>query len=235
MRKLFSKIIGLFAGLVLITGCQTMGLNFPKNAKGPVPAVVLVGGTGGSAGRYEFHGPALQEAGFAVYLTDYWPINDRSLSAHRYVKHAFQTLQEIQKNPAIDPKRIAIVGFSRGGKLSLLTAEEQNRDEYMVNGTGFAAHVAFYPSCGGSELAGSETGAPVFVLTGEEDLLYGGMEKLFCPMFIETLNKGRSKFAELKMYPGAGHGFDSDFGWDGSAAVDSRRRVVEFLKRVLKP
>lgn len=234
MRFPFSTFIGMFAGIALVSGCQTTGLNLPKNAKGPVPAVILVGGTGGPAGRYDFHGPALQEAGFAIYRTDYWPINNKSLDPHRYVGHAFRTLKELQKNPAIHSNRIAIMGFSRGGKLSLLTAGKPYKDRYMGNGTGFAAHVAFYPNCSGSELPGIETGAPIFVLTGEADPLYGGMEKIFCPMFIEMMNKDRSKIAELKMYPGVGHAFDAGFGWDGDAAVDSRRRVVEFLKRVLK-
>lgn len=218
----------------LTAGCQTTGLVMPKGASAPAPAVLLIYGTGGSGGRYEYYGPALQEEGFAVYYAEYWTPNEKSpfRGSDAWIGDAFNTLKELRKNPAIDGNRIAIMGFSRGGRIALHAAEDDNKAEHIGAAAGFAAHVAFYPACGGAGLV-TPTGAPILILAGDEDELSD--EKTWCPILVKSLRG--STVAELKIYKGAGHAFDADFSnytWYGTAADDARKRAVAFLKRYLK-
>lgn len=222
----------VFLCIALLTGCKTTnlgGFTMPSAADKPVPAVILVGGMGASAGRYEFHGPALLEAGFAVYEADWWQ-KGGGYDVFQSMKFLFRTLLELQNNPAIDRNRIAVMGFSRGGGIALRAANIWWTNRYDVT-IGFAAHVPFYPVCNRpktrSALRTNATGAPILILAAEDDSNGDGET---CPHFVDTINAVNPGLAELKLYPGVGHGFDADFGWHSAAALDSRRRAVAFLK-----
>ena len=90
---------------------------------------------------------------------------------------AFAALKELRKLPAIDPARIAIMGFSMGGGVTLRTAMESHRKQWMGDEKGFAAQAAFYPVCKPFEKkleeSGSKlTGTPMIIFYGTEDV-YG--------------------------------------------------------------
>jgi dienelactone hydrolase len=214
---------------------------------------VVVHGTTGIDSRETFYRAAILNSGVAVFEVDfktgvYTSALDRP-SPETFVPMGFAALKELRKNSAIDPGRIAIMGFSLGGHLTVNTAFEANRKMWMGDEKGFAAHIAFYP-VSKSFLTRRDltvTGAPMIIFYGTEDA-YG--EGANVPAFKRELLE-RSKFELTTVeYLGAHHGFNRNepamsyrdpaaigergyMAWDASAANDSLGRVVDFLRQTL--
>ena len=265
-----SRPILVLAACILAVACQTVEggktltfdsllkkpktrdgiLVLPQGRTGPFPAVILVHGTAGPDDRYSFHRPALLKAGIATFQVDFKSgvftgPKDRPVNS-MFDPFAFAALRELRNHPAIDPDRIAIMGFSLGGHLSLRLANDIPGRGWLDQGeSGFAAHVAFYPSCRWVRGHFKPTGAPILILTGELDSYGDGKA---CGPLVDKLNKTTPGIAALKIYPGVHHGFDRGGSWygydpaainqrgvaryDAAAAEDSRRRAVDFLSKV---
>ncbi len=94
-------------------------------------AVVLVHGTTGIDMRGAFYRQPILNAGIAIFEVDfktgiYTSASDRPRN-ETFLPLAFAALKELRKLPAIDPKRIGIMGFSMGGGVTIRTAVEANR------------------------------------------------------------------------------------------------------------
>jgi dienelactone hydrolase len=57
-------------------------------------------------------------------------------------------LDPLAKHPRIDPARIPLMGFSRGGVATLYASVKRFQRMHDTAGQEFAAYIAFYPSCG---------------------------------------------------------------------------------------
>ena len=53
----------------------------------------------------------------------------------------------LAKHPRVDPERIALMGFSRGGQGVLYASVERFHKLWNESGVQPAAYVAFYPDC----------------------------------------------------------------------------------------
>lgn len=226
-------------------------LTLPKKNKEPVPVVVLVHGSAGVDSRYAFHRPALLDAGIGTFEVDfktdvYTSLSDRPPIA-TFQPWAFGALKALRSHPRVDAKRIAIMGFSLGGHLSVSVASRSVVKRWLRDQPGFTAHVGFYPVC--RELkkhfdVTGPTGAPILIICGEKDS-WGDGET--CKGFCDWLNEAQPGVVSLTVYPDAHHGFDREgswkgyapyarnktaiLQWDAKAAHDSRKRVVAFLRQ----
>jgi dienelactone hydrolase len=241
-----------FAGLETPHRQFSGTLTLPANHKGPVPLVVLVHGTAGVDSRYAFHKPALLEAGIGTFEVDFKKdvftgASDRP-PISTFQPWVFGALKALRAHPLIDPDRIAIMGFSLGGHLSVSVASKNVVERWLGPGqSGFAAHVGFYPVCKWLEKyfdASGVAGAPILILAGELDS-WGDGEA--CPQFVGWLNEAYSGVVALTIYPNVHHGFDRKgswqgyapyarnrigiLQWDAGAAHDSRERAVTFLRQ----
>jgi len=225
----------------------------PESSSGPCPAVVIVHGTTGIDARGAFYRESILKAGIAILEVDfrtgiYTSALDRP-HPEAFLPLAFAALKELRKLPAIDPARIAIMGFSLGGGITLRTALESNREEWMGAEKGFAAHAAFYPVCKPfiprlEKSRGGLTGAPMIVFYGTEDS-YG--EGSAVPELKRLLAKKYKFDLQTVEYAGATHGFNRNappvsyadpaakdgrgyMAWNPEAANDSLTRVVAFLR-----
>lgn len=231
-------------------------LYLPENAPGPVPSIVLVHGTMGIDQRGAFYREPILSAGIAIFEVDFKTgIYNSAMDRPRvetFVPLAFAALKELRKLPAIDPNRIAIMGFSMGGHISLETAMESNLLRWMGNDKGFIALAAFYPVCKPfmRELVESPsklTGAPMIIFYGTEDA-YG--EGTAVPE-LKRLLAWKFNFNLITVeYQGATHGFNRNapavsypdpaaiggkgyMAWNPEAASDSVTKVVAFLRENL--
>ena len=222
---------------------SALHLYLPERPTGRVAAVVLVHGTAGPDSRYDWYRSALLDAGFAVAEVDFktgvfTDSSDRPPTDH-FLPHAFGVLKALQSNARIDPKRIAIMGFSLGAMISYKTAKDFEYKNYLRAGEPpFAAHIALYPVCG-SLYANKMTERPVMILVGELDTYGAGRS---CPYLVKNLNQQNPGLAQIKIYNGVHHGFDRPdppywtngetiLEWDGDAAEDSRQRIIAFLRK----
>ncbi len=230
-------------------------LYLPENTSGPCPAIVLVHGTSGinQVGKL-YHEPVLG-AGIAIFEVDFktgiftGPM-DRP-HPDSFLPMAFAALKELRKNPAIDPNRIGIMGFSLGGGITMRTAVEENRQQWMGSEKGFVCHAAFYPVSKPlikiMEHSSGLTGVPIIVFYGTEDS-YG--EGKAVPELKNMLKKKFNFDLTTVEYAGATHDFNrsgptfsyadpaaiggrATITWDPEAANDSVTKVVAFLRENL--
>jgi len=129
----------------------------------------------------------------------------------------------LRANDSVDPDRIGITGFCMGGRISFLAA---------CKNIGIKASVPFY-------------GGGIGGLLGEADklscptLLFFGDKDAFIPNEeierIESTLKKLAKPAEVKVYPGAEHGFfcNERSSYNPEAAKDAWKRLVAFFAQHL--
>ena len=60
---------------------------------------------------------------------------------------AYAGLAFLAERPEIDPKRVALVGFSYGGMSTMYALNAAVADKLLPSGLRFAGHVAFYGPC----------------------------------------------------------------------------------------
>jgi len=251
-------------------------LSVPR-AQGPHPAVVMLHGCGG-LGRDGGVSPRhlgwaghLMRAGYAVLLLDSagprgfgatcGPGPERKVMWRDRPKDAYATLAFLQSRVGIDPARIALMGWSQGGGVVLLSINSRSIGRPVtISGPDFAAAVALYPGACSERLqtrpftdvpsGGWETAIPLLVLHGDaDDWTPAGP----CRDFIAAA-RARGQPVDMKIYPGALHGFDAPnlaprrlehitlrgggsptIGTDKAARADALRAVPDFFARYLSP
>lgn len=231
-------------------------LYLPDGAKGPVPVMVVIHGTGGIDSRGALYREPMLNAGIGMFEVDFKtgiyngtmdrPPNDVM------VPLAFAALKELRKLPSVDPERIGIMGFSMGGGITIRTAVEAYRKQWMGDDKGFAVHVGFYPVCRYfiPELERTKsqlTGAPMIIFYGTEDS-YG--EGQAVPQLKRLLASKYNFDLTTVEYAGATHAFNRNgpalsyadpaaiggkgyMKWDPDATNDSVPKVVAFLEKAL--
>lgn len=211
-------------------------LALPENAQGRVPAMIIAHASGGTDARDERWARFLTGNGIAAFRIDYF--GPRGITAHsrfQPVPHhdAADALRLLSTHPRIDPKRIGIIGFSRGANIAV----------HAANTEGFAAHVGLYPSCMAVSVNRGGSKAPVLILVGGLDDL---VPVSSCDFMVRQARQDKRQ-VELKVYEKAHHGWDGDFSGvfhhrainksyrlqpDRQVTEQSRADVLEFLKTV---
>jgi dienelactone hydrolase len=170
-------------------------------------------------------------------------------------RDAYAALGYLQAQPAVAADRIALMGWSQGGGVALLTINDKSIGRPPALSHDFKAAVSFYPgACSDTlqskpwtevEPQGWTTRLPLLVLFGEADV-WTPLKP--CEAFLSAA-KARGNPVELKTYAGAVHGFDAPglprtelpayrsgngpipvIGTDKEARADAFPRVLEFLK-----
>jgi dienelactone hydrolase len=180
-----------------------------------LPAVVIVHGPGGASKGREFAWAArLNSWGVAAFVldsfaprgilqtaTDQMALNTMAMSAD-----ALNALKLLATHPRIDPRRIAVMGFAKGGNVALNTALEPVRRAVIGSELRFAAHIAFYPACNIRLVSSMVDGSPILHLHGDEDDWSAYKP---CVAWSDWF-RGKGSSVEDKIYLGAGQGFDGD-------------------------
>jgi len=204
-------------------------LFMPPNASAdaPVPAVVLLHGAGGVRWSRELtYGPQFAEQGVAAVVVDsFAPRRDLAsgfldrlfnITEVMMATDAYRVLDYLNSRPDIDGARVAVIGFSYGGMVSILSAYEQVRAALAEGEQRFAAHIAFYGPCIIRAEDPTTTGAPVLMLNGGRDNI---LDPEACEALAADLSDSGSE-VELVVYPEAMH------LWDGSRSTPWRPRFT---------
>lgn len=188
-------------------------LHLPPGARAPVPAVIIAHGSGGvSESREGAWAARVVSWGYAALVVDSFAprgiretATDQSqLSTFANVADGFAALAWLAKDPRIDARRIAVMGFSKGAVVALHAATEPLRAAAGVGDSRFAAHVALYPGCDVRYWSARQSTSPILMLlAGDDD--YTPPEP--CRAHAEDLRRAGAKVT-LESYQGARHGFD---------------------------
>ena len=179
-----------------------------------IPAMIIVHGSGGVREAREFaYVREFNALGVAGIVIDSFTargikstVRDQSpVSSYDMVVDAVSTLKAVAMRPEIDPARIGIIGFSKGGTVTIKAALRH----YMAPLTGddakFALLIAMYPWCGDLPLDFHTAGnVQLHMLLGERDT-YAGTES--CKEFGKRYADAGGNVA-LKVYAGAQHDWD---------------------------
>lgn len=187
-------------------------LTFPEGVEGKVPAMVFVHGSSGWLPQHERYLQEFNKMGVATFRTDSFTPRGIDTVVGEQVRvteqmmmaDAFNALRLLSTQPRIDPKRVGIMGASKGGAVALYTAWEPIRKAAVEDDLQFALHIPLYPPCALFETV-NMTGAPVRILIGESDEWTPAKP---CVELTEEL-KAAGYDAETIVYPDAYHGFDS--------------------------
>lgn len=197
--------------------------NLPADSR--LPAVVLVHGSGGIyPEQLTFWAKLLNEQGIAAFVIDvFGPRGVKSTGEDQSqvpfaadTADAFAALGVLATHPRIDPRRIAVMGFSRGGITAVRSGMLRVVNGSAPSGLRFAAHLAIYSGgCAGvlsvTAKAGVFSPAPMLFVHGDADD-YTYMSD--CRGYAQRIAAAGTP-TEFVVIPGARHKFD----------VDDQRRV----------
>jgi len=134
-------------------------LRLPASAAPKMPAVVMLHGDAGAIANQVIWIEDLNAIGIAVFTLDSFSGRDAvspddrvtsmpdSVGGGARVVDAERALALLAKHPRIDPARIAVMGFSSGGRAARVAAQTRFASAYGTPGLRFAAYIAFYPPC----------------------------------------------------------------------------------------
>jgi dienelactone hydrolase len=189
-------------------------LRIPRFGEDRFPAVVLVHGSGGIASNVTDWAIELNKLGLVVFVLDSFTgrditntMADQSQdSIYAMLNDAYRVLEILSKHPRVDPKRIAIMGFSKGAFASLYSSMQRFNDSFAPQGVRFAAHIALYGGCETTYIDDTKlTGAPVRLFHGLADNYVPAAP---CKDYVQRL-KAAGADVELFEYAGAHHAFDT--------------------------
>ncbi len=190
-------------------------LHLPESGERPLPCMVLLTSSAGvQRHREHYYAQALNEAGTAALIVDSFTgrgvrrtVADQTLvSGAQMEGDAFAALAHLRSDSRIDPKRIGVMGVSKGGGATLNTAIAVR--QHWRNGFPhlFDLHVAICPGATAQHRDASTHDRPIFyMLAGRDDYTPAPLAIEYAERMRATGN-GRIK---VKVYSGAHHGWES--------------------------
>ena len=211
--------------LILQSGGKPIRLDayLPETPDGPLPAVIALHGAGGSVSGMERYASVLAEQRFAVYLLHYFDRTGTESADKQtilrnfplWMKTLWDAISFVETQPPVDRERIALLGFSLGAYLSLANSAIDHRVKAVVE---------FFGGMPKEMNLFMRRLCPVLILHGEADPTVPVEEAYQLQKLLEK--KGIPY--EIKIYPGAGHGFEDETIWH-----DAGLRSLQFLQKHL--
>lgn len=212
----FSVLLNGFEDAEEMTGLGHLYL--PENAEGPVPAMVILHGSGGiKPGREHEYGRLFADNGIAGFVVDYYSPRGATEETPYFMKtmiasetdvlvDAYSALNFLAGHPAIDADRIGVTGYSYGGMATRYALDSRVAGILSPQGNRFAAHADFYGPC--HQLTGYDgtTGAPYLAVFGDQD---NSVDPATCEIVHAAIEAAGSP-TEVHIIEGAGHAWEND-------------------------
>ena len=195
-------------------------LKFPKKKwTGRRPAVVILHGGGGGGTNEEDWAKGFRKIGIATFVLDSNSARGcrkqekkviicKNAYLHQGLGHipdAYRALNLLSTHPLIDPNRIALMGFSTGGKAALYASVKRFQKIWGTPGLEFSAYVPFYPGCKtifeNDEIISN---LPIRIFFGDSDDF---VSHVLCEEYVNRLRKTGADVT-ITVYPNATHAFD---------------------------
>lgn len=213
----YGTVVEMHADKPGAMGKAAFFLSLPDGA-GPFPAVMISHTVGGWSDLVE--GAAVKmllAQGYAVAALDHFgprgikpPLKPGVFSTPAATSDALLGLKLLATHPRIDPKRIALVGYSMGGTAAQLAAYEFLAERHAgAGGPRFAAHVSQYGTLVAVAMNGPKTmtGAPVLLLAGGKDETSPAAKLQQIIALVQAVQPAAP--IELVTYPGAHHAWNN--------------------------
>ena len=178
------------------------------------PAVILIHGSGGVTANVDRWARELCAIGVAAFIVDCFTgrgvvetVSDQTrLGSLTMIVDAYRALDHLAQHRNIDPQRIALMGFSKGGFATIYASLIRFQRMYGPKHATLAAFVPFYPACATKYLEDEITvDAPIRIFHGAADD-YVPIEP--CRKYVARL-RAAGRDVDLTEFPGAHHVFDN--------------------------
>lgn len=190
-------------------------LRIPRPGTDRLPAVILVHGSGGISGSIDSWSQQLNSLGVATFIPDSFTArgivstvaDQDQLGRLATTIDAYRALELLAKHPRIDPARIAVMGFSRGGQAALYSSLKRlYRMHGPAGGVEFAAYITLYANCGTTYVDDTDVAdKPIRMFHGVAD---DYVPVAPCRTYVERL-RAKGKEVSLTEYADSHHVFDS--------------------------
>jgi len=180
----------------------------------PFPAVILQHGSSGYAANIEVWSRNLNALGISTFALDGFTgrglvevnSNQALLGRLNFILDIYRALAVVASHPLIDPKRIALMGFSRGGQAALYASLKRFNRMWNTSGAEFAAYIPFYPDCMTTFISDTDVAdRPIRIFGGTLDD-YNPISN--CLDYVDRLRAAGADVT-LTEYPDAFHAFDN--------------------------
>lgn len=189
-------------------------LRIPVPSTGRLAAVLLLHGSGGIGVNLQDWEQEFNAMGVATFVLDAFTgrglvqtsTDQASLGRLAMTYDAYRALEVVEAHARIDPQRILVMGFSRGGQAALYASLKRfQRMHGPASGRDFAAYIPLYPSCGTAYVGDEEVSPkPIRIHHGAAD---NYVPVAPCRGYVARL-KAKGADVVLTEYPGAHHVFD---------------------------
>ena len=191
-------------------------LRFPQGASSRLPAMILQHGSGGPNGGHELWAKTFNEMGIASFLVDSFSgrgltstsTNQALLGRLNMVLDGYRAFDVLANHPRIDPARIAVMGFSRGGQSTLYASLKRFQQMWNPRAA-FAAYIPLYAPCNTTFIGDTDLSpGPIRQFHGAAD---DYVVVAPCRDYFERL-RAAGRDVVLTEYPDAHHSYDNPLG-----------------------
>jgi dienelactone hydrolase len=181
---------------------------------GRLPVVVLMHGSSGVGASIEPWVHQFNAMGISTFVIDGFSgrgltavgPNQALLGRLNLILDIYRALDILAKHPRVDPERIVLMGFSRGGQATLYASLDRFNKLWNKSGVQFAGYIPFYPDCSTRYLTDTEVGArPIRIFHGTPDD-YNPVAS--CKAYVSRL-QAAGRDVVLTEYPDSQHSFDA--------------------------
>jgi dienelactone hydrolase len=181
---------------------------------GRLPVVVLMHGSSGVGATMEAWVHQFNGMGISTFVIDGFSgrgltavgPNQALLGRLNFILDIYRSLDILAKHPRVDPERIVLMGFSRGGQAALYASLDRFNKLWNKSGVEFAGYIPFYPDCSTRYLTDTDVASrPIRIFHGTPDD-YNPVAS--CKAYVGRLQEARRDVV-LTEYPDSAHGFDA--------------------------
>src|SRR5215831_6332494 len=214
----------------------TTGLLRIAAGAGRLPVVVLQHGSGGMGGNIEMWARELNAMGVSTFALDGFTgralttvnTDQAALGRLNFILDIYRALDVLAKHPRVDPQRIVLMGFSRGGQAALYASLKRFHRMWNKSGVEFAAYIPFYPDCATTFISDTDVAdRPIRIFGGTLDD-YNPIA--LCKPYAERL-KAAGHDIEVTEYATAPHAFENPLGSVPAAVVANGQTVRHCIIR----
>ena len=212
----FSVLLKNYKALPDTTGLGHLYL--PENIDKPVPAMIVLHGSGGiKSGREHEYAKLFTKSGIAGFVVDYYTPRGVTEATPYLMKtmiateidvlvDAYSALNFLASHPSINANRIGVIGFSYGGMATRFALDERVAKILAPNGNRFVAHADFYGPC--HQVLGQKetTEAAYLAVFGDQD---NSVHPETCARVHSQIRMSGSP-TRIEIIKGAGHAWENN-------------------------
>ena len=213
----FSRVLKGYDQLKTHTGKATLIMPDSASPDSPVPAMVILHGSGGiQEGREMEYAALFAQNGIASFIVDYYePRGVQPDTVYQMktmiatevdvMSDAYSALKILGTHPAIDASKIGLTGYSYGGMATRYVMDERLKKIMAPDVPPFALHMDIYGPCHQTLGHQGTTGAPYLAIHGDAD---NSVDPVLCQKVYKDLEAAGTK-VESHVIAGAGHAWEN--------------------------